>query len=64
MKAFYPSRLTRYRARPSLAAGLCAVGLLLGGCTTPPPDRESELPWNTPQQWEAAPGIPGMNGGY
>lgn len=33
------------------------------GCATNDLDQESELPWNTPQQWEGAPSIPGLNGG-
>lgn len=38
---------------------------LLASCATGDPDRESDLPWNTPQQWEGAPGIPGFGGdGY
>lgn len=35
------------------AASLC-------GCTTPDPDAESDIPWNAPQPWEGAPGIPGL----
>jgi len=33
---------------------------LTAGCASSP-DRESELPWNTPQPWETAPSIPGLN---
>ncbi len=44
--------------------------LALSGCATnndPYVDEEeySSMPWNTPQNWEAAPSIPGMSGpGY
>jgi len=37
--------------------------LSLAGCASIDPNAESDLPWNTPQQWEGAPSIPGM-GGY
>ncbi|MCF7837635.1 MAG: hypothetical protein K9N49_03310 [Candidatus Marinimicrobia bacterium] len=33
--------------------------LALAGCATVP--DEGDLPWNTPQTWEAAPSIPGMS---
>lgn len=43
-----------------LAALLSLATLLLAaGCATP--DQESDLPWNTPQPWETAPTIPGLN---
>lgn len=32
--------------------------LMAGGCAT----GDSEMPWNTPQSWEGAPGIPGLSG--
>ncbi|MBP7828970.1 MAG: hypothetical protein KA248_03535 [Kiritimatiellae bacterium] len=35
------------------------LGLLFSGCATP--DQDSDLPWNTPQPWETAPTIPGLN---
>ena len=43
------------------AVGWAAVWLaLLGaGCVTTAPD--SDIPWNTPQPWETAPSIPGLN---
>lgn len=45
-----------------LGAILTAL-LLAGGCATvETSDRESELPWNTPQSWEGAPFFPGLNG--
>lgn len=35
----------------------------LGGCATAGGDDDgSDLPWNTPQSWEGAPSIPGMDG--
>jgi hypothetical protein len=36
-----------------MAVGLC----LAGGCAT---ENDSDMPWNTPQPWEGAPGIPGF----
>lgn len=39
---------------------LCAAALLAGGCGTLHEDRESDIPWNTPQPWENAPMIPGL----
>lgn len=33
---------------------------LLAGCATADPDAESDIPWNVPQRWEGAPGIPGL----
>lgn len=32
--------------------------LLMAGCAT---DNDSSMPWNTPQSWEGAPGIPGFS---
>ena len=45
-----------------------ATLLSLCGCATPSDnyydDREySDMPWNTPQQWEGSRQIPGMGGG-
>lgn len=40
--------------------GWLAFCLLVGGCGTPGQD-DSDLPWNTPQPWESAPTIPGLN---
>ena len=44
-----------------VANGLLVLLLILlaAGCGTP--DRDSDLPWNTPQPWESAPSIPGFN---
>jgi len=47
-----------------------STALVLGGCATN--DNEfvdeqeySNMPWNTPQQWEGSPSIPGLSGpGY
>jgi hypothetical protein len=43
---------------------LSLTTLCLGGCATTGSDDDngSDLPWNTPQPWEGAPSIPGMNG--
>ena len=47
---------------------LLALGLAsfcLGGCATTgdgDEDNGSDLPWNTPQPWESAPSIPGLDG--
>jgi len=53
-------------ARPlkSAAAGagawlLLALLWLSAGCATTGAD--SDIPWNTPQPWETAPSIPGLN---
>ncbi len=48
----------------SLLFLLALVAILLQGCATAgrTEDDESELPWNTPQPWEAAPTIPGLEG--
>jgi len=42
--------------------------LTLSGCATPDDgyrdEKEySDMPWNTPQQWEGSRSIPGMGGG-
>ncbi len=43
--------------------------LSLCGCATPADDYRdekeySDMPWNTPQQWEGSRQIPGMSPGY
>ncbi len=45
-----------------LVSALTAFGL--SGCATTGSDDDngSDLPWNTPQPWEGAPSIPGMDG--
>lgn len=48
------------RKLSSLLAGAGLLAVL--GCATTDPNADSELPWNTPQQWEGAPSIPGLNG--
>ncbi len=45
---------------------LGAIVLAAAGCTSTKPgeeadENESAIPWNTPQQWEGAPSIPGMS---
>ncbi|HRZ10877.1 MAG TPA: hypothetical protein P5567_00310 [Kiritimatiellia bacterium] len=37
------------------------LALLAAGCATTENREESDLPWNTPQPWETAPTIPGLN---
>jgi hypothetical protein len=32
--------------------------ILVAGCAT---ESDSSMPWNTPQSWEGAPGIPGFS---
>jgi hypothetical protein len=32
--------------------------LFAAGCAT---ESDSSMPWNTPQSWEGAPGIPGFS---
>ena len=39
---------------------LFLAGLGVTGCATRDPDAESDIPWNSPQSWEGAPGIPGL----
>jgi hypothetical protein len=45
-----------------------ALTLLLSGCATNDGYRDekeySDMPWNTPQQWEGSRSIPGMSPGY
>lgn len=46
-----------------VAAGAAAI-LALSGCETTDQNAEgteSNIPWNQPQPWEGAPGIPGMS---
>jgi hypothetical protein len=40
---------------------LCAVTIAVSGCATTGEERESDMPWNTPQPWEGSPFIPGMD---
>jgi hypothetical protein len=45
-----------------------AITLSLCGCATKDEYRDekeySDMPWNTPQQWEGSRSIPGMSPGY
>ena len=49
---------------------LAAAAMALGGCASTDNDyideqEYSNMPWNTPQQWEGSPSIPGLSGpGY
>lgn len=47
---------------------VAATTLALSGCATQDDYREereySDMPWNTPQQWEGTRQIPGMSQGY
>jgi uncharacterized lipoprotein YajG len=36
---------------------LAACLFILQGCAT---DQDTDMPWNTPKQWEGSPTIPGM----
>ena len=46
-----------------LVIALVLASLCLTSCKTASGDDDgSDLPWNTPQPWEGAPQIPGMNG--
>ncbi len=46
-----------------IAAFIAVVTVMLAsGCASSDPNRESEMPWSTPQTWEGAPSIPGMGG--
>jgi hypothetical protein len=39
---------------------LAGVVFAVSGCATSDPNRQSDIPWNAPQSWEGAPGIPGL----
>jgi hypothetical protein len=48
---------------------IAVAALALCGCASNPDkyhdDKEySDMPWNTPQQWEGSQSIPGMSPGY
>jgi len=49
---------------------MAATVLVLAGCATNDNDyvdeqEYSNMPWNTPQQWEGSPSVPGLSGpGY
>jgi hypothetical protein len=46
---------------------IATLSLILSGCATDDGYRDekeySDMPWNTPQQWEGSRSIPGMGGG-
>lgn len=49
----------------SVALLMAAAGMLsISGCRTPPLDEESQMPWNTPQDWESSPMMPGYGNRY
>lgn len=50
------------RRLPYLLALIAAAMTVFTGCATTDPDAESDIPWNAPQSWEGAPGIPGLEG--
>ena len=43
-----------------LVAASLSLTAFLSGCATAKDDDSSPLPWNTPQSWEGAPMIPGL----
>ncbi|MDF7823161.1 hypothetical protein P4B35_03995 [Pontiellaceae bacterium B12227] len=51
-----------------LALVTAAATILLAGCATPDDEYNDEqeysnMPWNTPQQWEGSRSVPGLGGG-
>ena len=60
MKTFAASRWCRELLLA--LAGLVAI-FALAGCETTEQnsDTQSDIPWNQPQPWEGAPGIPGLS---
>ena len=48
--------------RPTVAILGVALMLLVSGCMST--GTESDLPWNTPANWEGSPSIPGMTPEY
>ena len=67
-----PGRLFFYMKHLKILPCLFTVAavLALGGCATNEgayvdEQEYSNMPWNTPQQWEGSPSIPGLSGpGY
>ena len=45
---------------PILLVLAATLATLVAGCATADPNAESDIPWNAPQPWEGAPGIPGL----
>jgi len=45
-----------------LVLGFCALSLSSCATVDNNDDSGSDLPWNTPQPWESAPSIPGLDG--
>jgi hypothetical protein len=47
---------------------VAAITLVLCGCASTDDYRDeqeySDMPWNTPQQWEGSRSIPGLSPGY
>ena len=54
--------------KPICMAAAAAAVLTFSGCATNDEYRDekeySDLPWNTPQQWERGPSVPGLSPGY
>ncbi len=49
--------------RVMVAFAVAALFLGVIGCQTPQ-DRDSQMPWSTPQDWESSPMLPGMGPRY
>jgi len=52
----------------TLLIAAAATALMLTGCATTDDDYQDEqeysnMPWNTPQQWEGSRSVPGLGGG-
>ncbi len=49
-----------FRNASLIAALLVTIALTMSGCVTT--DRDSDMPWASPEAWEGSVGIPGMQG--
>ena len=54
-------RIIPLRSILLLALAGASLLLSLSGCATMAEGTESDIPWNQPQPWEGAPGLPGMS---
>jgi hypothetical protein len=52
----------RWSHRILFIFAILAVTIGTMGCATTDPNADSDIPWNAPQPWEGAPGIPGLDG--